>query len=107
MSVVGFDRRGMPRPALIVRPFKLDPQETPMMPADAKPTHVARCKPVVAVLGELIDAPATLLRLMFVLEDGFLLEMPLTGDTLGQLRAVLGPPDLPDDDPELTKSSWA
>ncbi|MDA0368234.1 MAG: hypothetical protein O3C65_10565 [Proteobacteria bacterium] len=107
MSVIGFDRRGMPRPALIVRPFKPNPQETPMMPAGARPTQVARCKPVVAVLGEMNDQPATLLSLMFVLDDGFLLEMPLTGDTLGQLRAVLGPPDLPDDDPELTRPSWA
>ena len=107
MKIAGFDARGMLRPAMAISPFKADAQSTPMMPVGAKPDLVAQPRPAIAVIGKLIDEPATLRSLMFVLEDGYLLEMPLNRDTLGQLRAVLGNPDLPEDDPELTKPSWA
>ena len=107
MKITGFDRRGFSAPTMTISPFKADANATPMLPAGAKPDLVARPRPAVAVLGKLTDEPATLHSLLFVLEDGYLLEMPLNRSALGQLRAVLGPPDLPDDDPELTTPSWA
>ncbi|MEQ8247916.1 MAG: hypothetical protein RID42_09555 [Alphaproteobacteria bacterium] len=107
MTIVGFDRRGFSGPTMTISPFKADAKTTPMLPNGTKPDLVARPRPAVAVLGKLTDEPATLHSLMFVLEDGYLLEMPLNRGSLGQLRAVLGAPDLPDGDTELTKPSWA
>ena len=97
MSIVGFDRHGLPRPAMTIRTVE----------TMGKRGRVAQSHPAVAVLGKMIDGTANLTSLMFVLEDGFLLELPLDQTTLRQLRAVLGEPNLPDDDPELTKPSWA
>lgn len=107
MSVVSFDKRGMPRPAMTIRPFRADPGQTPMLPAGFVPKRVASPHPAVAVLGKMVDGGTSLHSLMFVLEDGFLLEMPLNKEALGQLRAVLGEPNLPENDPDLTKPSWA
>mgnify|MGYP005654641917 CR=1 FL=1 len=107
MSLVSFDRHGMARPALIVRPLTRDPEATQMLPDDARPTQIAKSHPAVAVLGKMADGGGALNSLMFVLEDGFLLELPLDKKTVEQMRDALGTPTLPDDDPELTKPSWA
>ncbi len=102
-STIAFDRRGMARPALTIRPYqppagqKGQPQAT---------RHVAGAHPAVAVLGRVSETDATLRSLMFVLEDGFLLDMPLSAKTIRQLRETLGEPEL-SDDPELAKPGWA
>ena len=78
-----------------------------MLPDDARPTQIAKTHPAVAVLGKMADGGSALNSLMFVLEDGFLLELPLDKKTVEQLRAALGAPDMPEDDPELTTPTWA
>jgi len=107
MSVVSFGKGGLPRPAITIRPFRPDPQSTPMLPRGAAPKRVASTQPAVAIIGKVVEGGAELRSLMFVLKDGFVLEMPLNAETLGQMRAVLGQPHLPDDDPELSRPGWA
>jgi len=107
MILVSFDRHGMARPAMVIRPLRRDPVAGQTRPDETRPTQIAKTHPAVAVLGKMADGGGALNSLMFVLEDGFLLELPLDKMTIEQMRAALGAPNMPDDDPELTTHSWS